>query len=383
MGYFRLLAPFTNSLSYFHAFKMNKTPGLHYLASTKLPDNSLEDFGDLMNTMSAKGYYDIYTIEKWSDTRGLRKYYPSADYHSNSLVNYCQDSIDVMKWKAVLTNDCWIKFSAERLVNGSWVSAKFKYVTDAELSQDSLTAIKYQLAGWNQNSPDLYDDVQLNLPLEDYVLGGKVKLIAKIFPEYYPQCRDNQRHAYLEDTASIRRFCLPRPGGCPFTYVLNGDSSYKIDNNILHRWEFDQSGNQDIRDVYKLQVEPGIFNGYITVSIAENERDHSYFDRIKLYAVDYDSTKYLGITESNDVILYDPTTVISTDTAYLNDGISISSLIQYNSPQGIKTFIGDTIYAHYPAPSAKNLTRLKRNKIETKRIKESNTGNQRERNSQS
>lgn len=346
---------------YIHCLKLRSGGKMEYLASTRLPSNSLEYFGNLMNTISTYGTFDIYTIEKWDDSHGIRKYYPSADVHSNYLEDSCaaEDSTHMLKWKAVLTNDCWIKFSAARLApGGTWEPVKIKKFNGGDVND--WTFITLQPGGRNQEPDAPECNFELDLPFENYILGGQVKIIAKIFPEYFPECDDGQRHVHVEDTVSITKFCPPvQKGGCPFLYVLNDDSLYQVDNNILHRWEFTDDGSIDIRDLYKLLVEPTIFDGYIMLSIAEHESDHSYLDYIKLHAVDYPDGSVLGVTEYNDIVLYDPSTVISSDTALLN-GSEITSLIQYNNPIGVNSVIDDSIYAHFPILFAAELSKIQK-----------------------
>ncbi len=120
-------------------------------------------------------------------------------------------------------------------------------------------------------------------------------------------------------------------GGCPFVFV-NTDSGYAIDNNILHRSEFAENAGVDITDVYKLNVNPKKQNGKYRLQIKELNNDHSYFDRIRLYSVDHPAGTELGVTENNDLVLYVPDGVLSTNNALLNS-TNITDQIQY-SPSG-------------------------------------------------
>ncbi len=109
------------------------------------------------------------------------------------------------------------------------------------------------------------------------------------------------------------------PGGCPFLFVYNADSSKNIvDNNILHRSENPEFAGQDIEDKYLLTVKPGLINNKFSLGILEPEGDHSYFDNIKLYAIDHSIRQRIVITENNDIAVYDPITVISSESAYRN-----------------------------------------------------------------
>jgi len=59
----------------------------------------------------------------------------------------------------------------------------------------------------------------------------------------------------------------------------------------------------------------------------------------------------LGITENNDIVVFDSLNVTSTDSATLNIA-DITNLIQYSNPIGVKGYINDSFYAHYPLPSS-------------------------------
>jgi hypothetical protein len=146
----------------------------------------------------------------------------------------------------------------------------------------------------------------------------------------------------------------PGGGGCPFIYVWNSDSTlFYTDNNLLHRSEFPENAGQDIKDLYKLKLTPGLMDdGKYAVQIGEYENDHDYFDMVKLYAVDHPEGTVIGITESNQIIMYDNSGVQSTDYATQNSN-NITPYIQYYY-QGKKVISGsssDGIYAHYDSTS--------------------------------
>lgn len=141
-------------------------------------------------------------------------------------------------------------------------------------------------------------------------------------------------------------------GGCPFIFV-NTDSGYTIDNNILHRSEFLENVGVDITDAYKLNVNPRKQNGKYKLQIKELNNDHSYFDRFKLYSVDHPTGTELGVTENNDLALYVPDGVLSTNNALLNS-ITVTDQIQYlPSSKGVTGIAQDFLHADFMGSSFK------------------------------
>ncbi|MBE2227667.1 MAG: T9SS type A sorting domain-containing protein [Ignavibacteria bacterium] len=313
--------------------------------------------------MSYHGVYDIFTIENWTMSRGIRKYHPFCDIHSEVLENYCSDSLDLMKFKATFTNDCWLYITASRKnIAGNWESINIKELNDSPVN--SAFAIKWQYAGWNQASSDLFIDLQLDLPVEDYVLGDSVALTVRIYPEYSnPTFYYNNEHIEKTYKSYITKSCLPRSGGCPFIYVKNNNDDYEADNNILHRMEFSEP-SVNITDKYKLRTEPKIENGAMELYLVENENDLAFIDQFKLYAVDYPVDKKMGITEDNKIVIYDSVSVIASDSVMLN-AANITSNVNYFNPgvsltNGYKT---DSLYAHFSYPDGdKKLKRTKNKK---------------------
>lgn len=147
--------------------------------------------------------------------------------------------------------------------------------------------------------------------------------------------------------------------GCPFIYTLSPESDtnnyYKVENNILHRSEFIENKDQDIKDLYKIQNTISVVNDKISIIIQENEPDYDYFDQIKLLAVDHPIGTIVGVTENNNIILYDSSTVTSTDNASLNGTANITPFIQYisNIKTNVKGYPDDSVYAHYDLISQK------------------------------
>jgi len=344
------------SPSNIHLFKMNKSAHLAYMASTYKPRNTTSNFNELLNTMTVDDYYNILTIEKWDYVYGIRKYWPYCDRYNDSLYNYCNDSLDVIRYKATFTNDCWLYMTAKRKkIDGSWEKVNIKRFNGSDVNDTFY--VKYQLAGWNQNSSDLFIDLQLDLPIEDYALGNQVKVVVRMFPEYiYPIGNlSSSERVDKEYTAEVNKYCLPRPGGCPFLYYKDYNTNdYYADNNILSKSEY--SGSNDITDRYKFIKTPKIEGTKMGLALVENESDNSSINMVKIYAVDYPSDKRVAITDNNYIILYDSSTVIASDSVILNGLQNITTNVNFHNPGvPVDRYKLDSIYAHFTYPSLSRL----------------------------
>jgi hypothetical protein len=95
-------------------------------------------------------------------------------------------------------------------------------------------------------------------------------------------------------------------GGCPYLYVWNG-SDYVVDNNILGMSEV--SNGADVEDYYKLEqtliptYQSQWFSLY-SLKISEFEHEHSYIDKVRLYAVDHDSNVNVAVTPDGQILTY-------------------------------------------------------------------------------
>ncbi len=348
--------PQGSTVSQVHGFKMNKSWGLQYLGSSDQPRNTSYVFNDLFNIIMVNGTYDLFTIEKWTDSKGIRKFYPFAGIHSDNLTNYCDDSTDYLTWNGRFTNECWVALSAERKIGpDAWEEVKITQII-GDIIQPSSEPIFYTLAG--QMNPTIR--IKMKLDIKDYAIGGRIRLHARLYPEYFDYNNLNQYVDYVpkDYEVDITRRCLPKPGGCPFLYVKDVDSNYIVDNNILHKAEYTMSVG-DITDKYILRVKPLIENGYVYTALAENEHDVTNLDFVKIYAIDHPEGTKVFITEDNQVAMFYETNVQSTDTANKN-GDNITSKIQYgNNNFFVQGIINDSIYAHYP--SGLLLTKSKNN----------------------
>lgn len=355
------------SANYFHLFRMNNSAHLHYLASTDVPNNTDNNrpFTNLINTIHTDDYYDIFTIESWNASYGLRKYWFNADLHSGSLIQGCKDSL--IKFQGTFTNDCWLYLQAYRKNRtGGWEPVKIKTLNGEPVNE--YYKIRYQMAAWNRISSDLYINMDLELPIEDLALGGEVKLTMYMFPEYEFPSLDNRVRSYHEFTTSLQPVCLPKAGGCPFLYVLNEDGDYLDDNNLLHKYEIDPNGT-DIVDKYKLQVKPKTENNVMNLFLVENEQDNSYFDQVKLYAIDRPKNKELVILENNEYALFSPFGVLASDQALHNQMVDITQNVNfYNPTSPVEGYKNDVIYAHFfnaaNKPKTDAINKMKKSEIE-------------------
>lgn len=146
-------------------------------------------------------------------------------------------------------------------------------------------------------------------------------------------------------------------GGCPWIYVLS-DGGFIADNNILHKSEFAEYQGIDITDDYKLRVAPLIQDdNTFVINIMESSNDLSYFDQVRLLAIDHPAGTKIDITENNQIVLYDSVQVLSTDAATQN-GNDITQLIQYNFPNNSGRLVsGDTLdhlYTHFQNQEIEN-----------------------------
>ncbi len=163
-------------------------------------------------------------------------------------------------------------------------------------------------------------------------------------------------------------------GGCPYIFVLGNDTSggkYFTENNILHHSEFSENVNQSITDVYKLNTVPKIDSNKITIQIMETENDVNYFDQIKLFAIDHPADSKIGITESNDIVMYYSEDVSSSDYATQNfSSYNIAPYIQYGQPTPkITGLSNDFVNSHYDSTSQYSKLKSYKNRLKSKGYK--------------
>lgn len=98
----------------------------------------------------------------------------------------------------------------------------------------------------------------------------------------------------------------PPPPGCPYVYTWNG-TAYVLDNNILGASEV--SNGTDVEDYYRLEqtfiptFQCAWFSLY-SMQISEFEHEHSYIDKVRLYAVDHDPNVNVAVTPEGQILTY-------------------------------------------------------------------------------
>jgi hypothetical protein len=122
---------------------------------------------------------------------------------------------------------------------------------------------------------------------------------------------------------------------CPFVFVMNNDTCWVADNNILHKSKYQENIGHDITDRYILNTIPQILNNKITIKLAEIGNDSSIINSVKLYAIDHNYGTISGITEDNDIVIFDSIGTVSANYATLCDNlksiIDVTKLIQYDN----------------------------------------------------
>ncbi|MEA3432003.1 MAG: C25 family cysteine peptidase [candidate division WOR-3 bacterium] len=81
---------------------------------------------------------------------------------------------------------------------------------------------------------------------------------------------------------------------CPFLYTYNG-SEFIEDNNIL-------SGSGTVEDWYKLREKPLKDENRYRLQIKENNDEHSFFDRVRLYAIDHPDSVEVFVTQDGEIV---------------------------------------------------------------------------------
>jgi len=89
--------------------------------------------------------------------------------------------------------------------------------------------------------------------------------------------------------------------GCPFVYVWNG-IQYVIDNNLLSASE--TSEGIDVEDYYRLEQTLVPQEGKYSLMIKEFEQEHSYFDQVKLVAVDHEFGVHVAVSPAGEFLTY-------------------------------------------------------------------------------
>ncbi len=319
-----------------HTLKVNyilNTPvNVEYLASFWKGSNSQKSFVNLKNLHSQNGYLDLFTIENWTDDYGMRRFKPGVDTISTSATDYCRDR-DNMLLTIRTTNPGKIFFDdAEYGFGTGWTTAPGMYINGHQFGVEDFNI---------SSGTSLFSILIPGLP---NIGGGDVPTtFVKIKFSICPQDESNNTSTHKISKTFIvnMKNCNIIGGGCPFLFVNNGNEFTK-DNNILHRSEFEENIGKDIQDKYLLGITPNYNQSDSTylLKIKELNNDISHFDRFQFVTVDHPADTKLGITESNDYVLYFPSVTESPKYAEHN-GENVTNELNYDS-NFVKIVQGET-----------------------------------------
>jgi len=127
---------------------------------------------------------------------------------------------------------------------------------------------------------------------------------------------------------------------CPFVSVWDGNG-FVADNNVLPASVL--SNGSDVEDYYRLEMTPVQRNGKYSFLLSEFANDHSYFDQVKLMAVDHEADVSIAVAPDGEILTYrSPTPPISAVDNYGNNRLNEIRLMDGNvSDQG-------TFFQGYP-----------------------------------
>ena len=200
-----------------------------------------------------------------------------------------------------------------------------------------------------------YNDQTCSEPPMSQTTIGKYSTLPQLLTPY-----DNGYNIYLRYAACNSAGCSewstlytnvrffknpppPPPGGCPYVFTTNNDSTFSSENNILHKSKFTQFLNQDIEDRYLLKNSPSIIDNNYVIVLGEINEDIDYYDQVKLLAIDHPINTKVGITEDNQIVIYDSTQVVSTNQAIKNGTDDITESIQYIPVPRAGAVFGDSL----------------------------------------
>jgi len=306
-----------------------------YLASSYAPYNSSSSnygssFSNLGNIEAQPGYSDIFIYEDWNYQYGMRKLKQGVCMTQNEWGNLFY-KYSGTTWYTRLAGP------VNANITGSYKSGQTWYPSSVKLNGVVVQNPVTLTAGTN------YFRVLTGVPGGCYPYS-QVKINITLYPI------GEQSNSSSSQSFEKLYWVSPEPvGGCPYLYTFS-DSNYNEENNILHKSEFEQNVNQDITDKYFLNYYPSIDPGdsSISLKLLEKNDDKSYFDQIKLIAIDHPIDTKIGITESNDIVLYSPKLVISPDDATQN-GDDVTDELKYEEKDTttIEGFSNDELNASF------------------------------------
>lgn len=295
---------------------------MEYLSSTsklRLHPGHSPDFKLLNNIEVQNNFIDIITSESWSDDRGIRHAKPGPDVISYKPDNeYCRSTGININVK--LTNPCRVRIETLHKCQGDPFA----------LYPASINGVfphngEYHLLSGTNNIR-----VKIHHPSCDNPMTESEDIQIKMYLLPLDETNNGSiNREYIEINKGVRN--CTTSGGCPFVYVHDGED-YKQDNNILHRSELQENVGNDIIDKYFLQVLPYVdsTDNTINLKIKELNEDYSYFDQVKLVAIDHPVGTKLGVSESNDVVIYYPD-IFSSPSYAENDGEDVTEDLGYDT----------------------------------------------------
>jgi len=121
-------------------------------------------------------------------------------------------------------------------------------------------------------------------------------------------------------------------GSCPFVYTWNGNE-YVIDNNILPTSEINNCS--DVEDYYRLEQPLISRDGKYCLLLSEFEREHSYFDTVKLIAIDHATDANIALDPNGAIFTYkNPYAPISAIDEYGNSRLTTLTTIDNDYYEG-------------------------------------------------
>ncbi|HRE40208.1 MAG TPA: T9SS type A sorting domain-containing protein [Ignavibacteria bacterium] len=337
-------------------YVLDQPVSVDYLSSSWIGNGSDKSFVNLENLYANNGFNEIFTIEKWSENYGIRRYRNGVDIiaedFTNSSKKYCMETGYSFNLK--LTNpsrvyfQCWYNCGAGSC---TWVPTSINYINGVYTNSDS-----YFLNAGNSNI-----NMKLDKPNPESMSGNEK---FRIKMTVVPIDEDNINSSYGISRQIDRNIQTCNvSGGCPFVYVYDG-IDFIQDNNILHRSEFENNIGIDIEDKYILNVNPYIDkDSIISLKTIELNQDQSYIDNFKLIVVDHPIGTKLGITEFGQYVLYLPSFVASPYLAFFN-GLDITEILQFDTTNSeVSGEAGGTISSDFPNEEGNDLNIKKLNKF--------------------
>jgi hypothetical protein len=315
--------PDGNNKSHINEFNVHVISGYpiaEYISTHSLFYNSDTELKNIHNLGTQNGFVDVFSMEKWDNNYGIRRFKQGLDIMSEYHTEYCKNGTGVAVTLR-LSNPATITVGIPQysLDGTNWIQTEF-----SSINGRIFTGGNYFLPS---GSSILH--FVINIPnLQNPSPVSKVKFYFDLAPQdEIPAYQGTHKlrknyELFITDCSSI--------GGCPYVYVDNGNGVIQ-DNNILHRSEFSDNVNNDILDIYKLSVTPKWYDNQVcSLFLKELNADISYLDKIELKSIDHPAGTEVAVTENNDIILYMPNQIINASSSLINDS-DVTCSLQYDS----------------------------------------------------